>query len=67
MDFTVEKGSEKGSQKAVSRRCLERPLVEYTPLGVRPAGHYPAILMTGHIGRNKHTRICTPSPGTTTL
>ena len=28
--------SEGGSEKAVSRRCLERPLVEYAPLGVRP-------------------------------
>ena len=41
MGFTVKKGSEKGSQrlrrgseKGVSRRCLERPLVEYAPLGV---------------------------------
>ena len=36
MGFTVKKGSEKGSQKGVSRRCLERPLKEYDPLGVRP-------------------------------
>ena len=40
MGFTVKKGSEKGlrrgSEKGVSRRCLERPLVEYAPLGVRP-------------------------------
>ena len=26
----------RGSEKAVSRRCLERPLGEYAPLGVRP-------------------------------
>ena len=26
----------RGSEKAVSRRCLERPLEEYAPLGVRP-------------------------------
>ena len=26
------------------------------------AGHYPGILITGHIG-NKHTQICTPSLG----
>ena len=32
MVFTIEKGSEKG----VSRRCLERPLGEYDPLGVSP-------------------------------
>ena len=32
--FTAKKGSEKG----VSRRCLERPLGEYDPLGVRPRG-----------------------------
>ena len=25
-----------GSEKGVSRRCPERPLVEYTPLGARP-------------------------------
>ena len=36
MGFTVKKGSEKGSEKGVSRRCPERPLVEYAPLGVRP-------------------------------
>ena len=41
MGFTIEKGSEKGSQnggseKGVSRRCPERPLVEYAPLGVHP-------------------------------
>ena len=30
MGFTVKKGSEKGSEKVVSRRCLERPL-ESTP------------------------------------
>ena len=32
MGFAVRKGSEKGA----SRRCLERPLEEYDPLGVRP-------------------------------
>ena len=26
----------RGSEKGVARRCLERPLVEYAPLGVRP-------------------------------
>ena len=26
----------RGSEKGVSRRCLERPLEEYAPLGVRP-------------------------------
>ena len=41
MGFTVKKGSEKGSQngvlrRGVSRRCLERPHVEYALLGVRP-------------------------------
>ena len=25
-----------GSEQAVSRRCLERPLEEYAPIGVRP-------------------------------
>ena len=39
--FCSKKGSEKGSQtgfweRGVSRRCLERALVEYAPLGVRP-------------------------------
>ena len=33
MSFTEKKGSE----KAVFRRCLERPLEEYAPLGVRPS------------------------------
>ena len=44
MGFTVKKeGSEKGSEKGVSRRCLERPLGEYAPLGVRPisGGAFP--------------------------
>ena len=40
MGFTEKRGSEKGSQKGflegVSRRCLERPLREYDPLGVSP-------------------------------
>ena len=44
MGFTVNKGPEKGSQKGfwegVSRRCLERPLAEYAPLGVRPIQGY---------------------------
>ena len=26
----------RGSEKGVSRRCLERPLVEYAPLGAHP-------------------------------
>ena len=33
MGFPVKKGSEKG----VSRRCTERPLGEYDPLGVHPS------------------------------
>ena len=41
MGFTVKKGSEKvlrrGSEKGISRRCLERPLEEYALLGVRPS------------------------------
>ena len=41
MGFTVKTGSEKGfseegSEKAISRRCLERPLEQHAPLGVRP-------------------------------
>ena len=36
MGFAVKKGPEKGSEKGVSRRCLERPLGEYDLLGVRP-------------------------------
>ena len=43
MGFTVKKRVlrrvlRRGSEKRVSRRCLERPLVEYAPLGVRPSG-----------------------------
>ena len=45
MGFTVKKGSEKGlrrgSEKGVSRRCLECPLGEYSPLGVRPISAPP--------------------------
>ena len=40
MGFTVNRVLRRvlrrGSEKAVSRRCLERPLVECAPLGVRP-------------------------------
>ena len=40
MDFTkkrvLRRVLRRGSEKRVSRRCLERPLVEYAPLGVRP-------------------------------
>ena len=36
MGFTVKRGSEKGSEKKISRRSLERPLREYNPLGVHP-------------------------------
>ena len=31
MGFTVKRGSEKGSEKGVSRRCPERRLGEYDP------------------------------------
>ena len=34
----------RGSEKGVSRRCLERPLVEYAPLGVRPSLLYKFAL-----------------------
>ena len=41
MGFTVKRVLgrvlRRGSEKGVSRRCLERPLVEYAPLGVRPS------------------------------
>ena len=30
----------RGSEKAVPRRCLERPLEEYAPLGVRPSDSF---------------------------
>ena len=58
MGFTVKKGSEKGSQKGfregVSRRRLERPLVEYAPLGVRP-NQDQALQETGaHLNGNTH-------------
>ena len=42
MGFTVGNGVlgrvlGRGSEKGVSRRCLERPLGGYTPLGVCPS------------------------------
>ena len=41
MGFTVKRVLRRvlrrGSEKGVSRRCLERPLGEYAPLGVRPS------------------------------
>ena len=33
----------RGSEKAISRRCLEGPLREYGPLGVRPRAANPQI------------------------
>ena len=40
MGFTIKRVLRRvlrrGSEKGVSRRCLERPLGEYAPLGVRP-------------------------------
>ena len=36
MGFTAKRVLRRGSEKGVSRRCLERPLEEYDPLGVRP-------------------------------
>ena len=40
MGFSVKKVLRmvlrRGSEKAISRRCPERPLGEYDPLGVRP-------------------------------
>ena len=46
MGFTVKKRVlrrvlRKGSEKGVSRRCPERPLREYDPLGVRPNDPFP--------------------------
>ena len=35
----------RGSEKAVSRRCLECPLEEYAPLGVRPLLRGPASIV----------------------
>ena len=41
MGFTVKRVLRRvlrrGSEKGVSRRCLERPLEEYAPSGVHPA------------------------------
>ena len=41
MGFTVKRVLRRvlrrGSEKGVSGRCLERPLVEYAPLGVHPS------------------------------
>ena len=41
MGFTIKRVLRRvlrrGSEKGVSRRCLEHPLVEYAPLGVRPS------------------------------
>ena len=45
MRFTVEKGSEEGAQKGVSRRYLQCALGEYAPLGVRPR---PVSSFLGH-------------------
>ena len=37
MGFTVKRVLRRGSEKGgESRRCLERPLGKYAPLGVRP-------------------------------
>ena len=60
MGFTVKKRVlrrvlRRGSEKAVSRRCLERPLVEYAPLGVRPScalGHVLGRMLLGASWQN---------------
>ena len=36
MGFAVKRGSEKGSQKGVSKRCIERLLGEHAPLESTP-------------------------------
>ena len=36
MGFTLQRVLRRGSEKGVSRRCLEHPLREHDPLGVRP-------------------------------
>ena len=41
----------KGSEKGVARRCLERPLGEYDPLGVRPIENGLTSLKTRRFGR----------------
>ena len=48
MGFTVKRVLRRvlrrGSEKGLSRRCLERPLEEYAPLGVRPIYDVRALL-----------------------
>ena len=61
MGFTVKKRVlrrvlRRGSEKGVSRRCLERPLGEYAPLGVRPknvVGTYCAIISATMVLQNR--------------
>ena len=50
MGFTVKKRvlrRVRGSEKAVSRRCPERPLEECAPFGVRPILHFFPIFPAG--------------------
>ena len=57
MGFTVKRVLRRvlrrGSEKGVSRRCLERPLVEYAPLGVRPIEFFMLERLTFHAFRER--------------
>ena len=51
----------RGSEKGASRRCLERPLVEYASLGVRPSHHeFPksTAIQTGGVWQYKWEAYC---------
>ena len=58
MGFTVKRVLRRvlrrGSEKAVSRRCLERPLDEYAPLGGRPISARKSDSVRCHLSR-RHT------------
>ena len=62
MGFTVERVQRRvvrrGSEKGVSRRCLERPLEEYAPLGVHPNTVLATTVTKEHLrGMTKPTSI----------
>ena len=66
MGFTVERVLRRvlrrGSEKAVSRKCIERPLEEYAPLGVRPSVATPPSWLFPQFRVFRRGATATPPP-----
>ena len=70
MGFTIKRVLRRvlrrGSEKGVSRRCLERPPVEYAPLGVRPKRACQQVLRKRVSNTRKNPRAHKNKIGTST-